>query len=269
MESTIVRYIEIQGMEAEAEKLRKALREIPERISELDASLAGLEGETEALRAEVEAARERIAEHDRELKKLKALNESNAVRGKKARNQREYKAFEKDAKTIETRTSEEEEKSLTEMGALDSLVARLKESEDALPAQREKIVREREALEKEMEVARVGVEKSDREVNGILETLPPDSVARYRKAAENRPGRALAAVDDSTCLACHMNIPPQLYNELHKNDKLMTCPHCHRIMYIRKNPAFGYVAPEENAEDSARPKKGRPKKSLEQGNAGA
>jgi hypothetical protein len=28
-----------------------------------------------------------------------------------------------------------------------------------------------------------------------------------------------------------MNIPPQLYNDLMKEDKLISCPTCHRIMF--------------------------------------
>jgi predicted nucleic acid-binding Zn-ribbon protein len=28
-----------------------------------------------------------------------------------------------------------------------------------------------------------------------------------------------------------MNIPPQMYNELHRFDSLKNCPHCQRIIY--------------------------------------
>ncbi|HFB84009.1 MAG TPA: hypothetical protein ENJ72_04385, partial [Thermodesulfatator sp.] len=39
------------------------------------------------------------------------------------------------------------------------------------------------------------------------------------------------AVNDAICEGCHMNIPPQLYNELMRDNRLMECPLCQRIIY--------------------------------------
>ena len=49
--------------------------------------------------------------------------------------------------------------------------------------------------------------------------------------SQTADGRALAPVRDAICLACHMNIPPQMYNELQRFDSLKLCPFCFRILY--------------------------------------
>jgi predicted nucleic acid-binding Zn-ribbon protein len=36
-----------------------------------------------------------------------------------------------------------------------------------------------------------------------------------------------------------MHIPPQLYNELVKGDRMITCPTCQRMLYIENAPKQG------------------------------
>ncbi|MDR2199706.1 MAG: C4-type zinc ribbon domain-containing protein [Deltaproteobacteria bacterium] len=257
MEDTIVKFLAAQEIEAEAAKLKETLRSAPPKIAALDAELEKLKEELEDRKREIALAEERARVLDLDLKKLKALNESNIVRGKKSRNQREYKAFEKDQKTIETRTRETEEKYLSEMAGIEEMNGVLKALEEAFPEKEGAVSSSRTELERELREAERRVEESDLAVEAILKDIPGESARIYRKAAEGRPGRALAAVENSTCLACHMNIPPQLYNELYKNDRIRLCPHCHRVMYIRKNPAFGYVPEEAPEEPEKKGKKGK------------
>jgi predicted nucleic acid-binding Zn-ribbon protein len=35
------------------------------------------------------------------------------------------------------------------------------------------------------------------------------------------------------CQGCYMNIPPQLSNEIIRNDKVHLCPSCQRILYVK------------------------------------
>ena len=49
-----------------------------------------------------------------------------------------------------------------------------------------------------------------------------------------RVGRsAIVPVEKAVCQGCHLNIPPQMYNELHRCDHLEFCPHCQRIIYCK------------------------------------
>jgi hypothetical protein len=41
----------------------------------------------------------------------------------------------------------------------------------------------------------------------------------------------VVAVKDAVCQACHMDIPPQWFNQLRKFEELMICPSCHRIIF--------------------------------------
>ena len=60
--------------------------------------------------------------------------------------------------------------------------------------------------------------------------IEPELMKTYITIRENR-GTAVAGVNDAVCQGCHLNIPPQMYNELQRCDSLKFCPHCQRIIY--------------------------------------
>jgi hypothetical protein len=48
---------------------------------------------------------------------------------------------------------------------------------------------------------------------------------------EKRQGIAVAPVSNGVCQACNMNLRPQLYIELQKQQTLILCPNCSRILF--------------------------------------
>ena len=57
---------------------------------------------------------------------------------------------------------------------------------------------------------------------------------KYERIKINREGVGMALVNNATCSECHLGIPPQMYNELQKQDSLNFCPNCQRIIYWKK-----------------------------------
>jgi len=75
-------------------------------------------------------------------------------------------------------------------------------------------------------------------LDGVLkkrEAIRSEIKAKFLKkfdALKNlKNGRAVVPVWKEVCYGCHMNIPPQMYNELQRNESLMSCPHCERMIY--------------------------------------
>ena len=71
-----------------------------------------------------------------------------------------------------------------------------------------------------------------RDRDAVAAEVAPDLLATYRHACTQQgDGVGVAAVRRAVCQGCHMNIPPQLYNELQRRDSIKNCPLCHRIIY--------------------------------------
>lgn len=56
-------------------------------------------------------------------------------------------------------------------------------------------------------------------------------LARYEMLRAKRNGLAVTGVTRGVCRGCNMNIPPQMFNQLLKEQELLTCPTCNRMMY--------------------------------------
>ena len=73
----------------------------------------------------------------------------------------------------------------------------------------------------------VCVGKSDE----LKKKIPADSSGNTIRSRAIGRGVAVVSVWKEVCDGCHMSIPPQLYNELQKSTRLLTCPNCNRIIY--------------------------------------
>jgi predicted nucleic acid-binding Zn-ribbon protein len=54
---------------------------------------------------------------------------------------------------------------------------------------------------------------------------------RYNEIKAKRDEHVLVKVKNGVCEGCFMGIPPQMYNELFRADKIMSCPNCQRFIY--------------------------------------
>ena len=63
--------------------------------------------------------------------------------------------------------------------------------------------------------------------------MRPDIFKKYETIRAKRGGIGLAKVQDETCQGCYIHIPPQVFIILKRGvEELLTCPHCHRILYV-------------------------------------
>jgi hypothetical protein len=86
------------------------------------------------------------------------------------------------------------------------------------------------------------LEKESVSLNSQLAKLQKTREAKAKKVKENllrkydqirvkREGLAMVGVNRGVCHGCYMNVPPQLYNDLLREDKLHSCPACNRLLY--------------------------------------
>jgi predicted nucleic acid-binding Zn-ribbon protein len=53
----------------------------------------------------------------------------------------------------------------------------------------------------------------------------------YSKVLRIGKGVAVVPIKGSSCSGCHMSLPPQLINDVRKNEEIIDCSNCHRILY--------------------------------------
>ena len=116
---------------------------------------------------------------------------------------------------------------------IDATKQALVESRELYQQTEAQIETEKAAIEAEARQDRDEMEKLQAEYLAISSQVDPALLEQYNQTARLSNGLAIVAVKDAVCQGCHMNIPPQMYNELHRFDTLMHCPHCQRIVYLK------------------------------------
>ncbi len=65
----------------------------------------------------------------------------------------------------------------------------------------------------------------------LVGAVDGDLRRRYEMIFSRRGGVAVVAVRGGTCQGCHMHVPPQLFNQIQRNEQLILCPNCQRMLF--------------------------------------
>ncbi|MBI2060209.1 MAG: hypothetical protein HYT87_10605 [Nitrospirae bacterium] len=235
--------LQLQEVDVRIQQMRDAKERIPRELdinrSELELcsqttedarqALAKHEAEQKAIEHEIQLEKEQIQRYEERVSQIKT--------------NKEYQAMLKEISVAKKMKEESEDELLKTMMLLDES-RRL-----VTQRQGESAGKEKEFKEKEAELLRKLAEV-DKDINGVVDgrnrlaaQVDRSLLQKYDMIRQKREGIAVSKAANELCLACHRNIPPQLYNEILKDDTLIACPNCQRILY--------YEGPSEAAPSKA------------------
>ena len=67
-------------------------------------------------------------------------------------------------------------------------------------------------------------------------------LATFEQVARNRKGIAVAEARDGMCMICHVRLRPQVFNTVRRNEEIVQCDSCQRILYFVPAPAATQAA---------------------------
>ncbi|MBP2682059.1 MAG: hypothetical protein H6Q79_98 [Deltaproteobacteria bacterium] len=227
-----VRYlIDLQEVMSQAKRLEEEKQKIPLEVADLKSLFEEREAAFLAANQEFEGLRQQRREKEREIEEERDKVERAKAKLMSIKTNKEYYAMLKEIEgTRRTNTAREEE--------LLTLLAKYEDSEKRL-AERKTELDEVTGKYRERMVdieARMG--SFDDDIGKILARkkqvatkLDAGLVRRFEMIFERREGLAIISARNYSCTGCHMNISPQLFNLLQREDRIHTCPNCNRILY--------------------------------------
>ena len=118
------------------------------------------------------------------------------------------------------------------MMELDELTTTLKSAETALAALQKEVDAEKKAIAAEHDVLRAKVAELRGQRAGVLEGLAPASLSVFEMVSKRRNGVAMAEAREGICTVCHVRLRPQVFNTVRKNEAVIQCDSCQRILYF-------------------------------------
>ncbi len=90
------------------------------------------------------------------------------------------------------------------------------------------------ALEEEKKKLHSDMEMHKAKRKDFVTRINEETYGQYMNLLKRSGGLAVVPTKNEVCLGCNTNIPPQLYNDIKKNDDLYTCYYCKRFLYYQE-----------------------------------
>jgi len=223
--------------------LQNVDREIREKSGVKVVLLAEIQKKEEEIRtkcADIALFRAEWSEKDKQRQEKEQLLQEESkkatekrMRMNRIKNIKELQALQREIDQIKLGNSQLEEELIKLLEEAESYASALRAKEEELK-QLEAAWREKQG---EIEAQVAGIERAVAEASALRQAIATrlnrELIERYELIFSRRGGMAVVTVSDGICQGCYMNIPPQLWNEIIKSEKLILCPSCHRILYSK------------------------------------
>ena len=236
MNADLQHLIALQRLDSAAQDAQRRLAEEPERLRGFDARL-------ETARQRVASAKERLAENQNARRAIEKDVAVHQGRLSKFRDQLmgvktnvEYQAMQKEIGFAQAEVKALEDKILEHMLEADELAAAMKKAEAALASEQKLVDAERRTLAAELSDLKMLFERVTKERTDVIASLNPQAFATFDLVSKRRNGVALAEAREGICTICHVRLRPQIFNNVRKNDQIIQCDSCQRILYFIPAP---------------------------------
>jgi len=248
MDANLNHLIHLQQLDSAADAARRRLGEEPERQKALDDRL-------EAARQAVAGAKERLAQSQaarREIEKEVAVHQGRLSKYREqamsVKTNVEYHAIQKEIGFAQGEIKSLEDTILERMLEGDEMTAEVKRAEAELAREQKAVEADRRALAAESADLTASVERLAAERAGIVAALSPQVLALFEQVAAKRHGVAVAEARAGICTICHVRLRPQVFNTVLRNEGIVQCDSCQRILFFVPAPV---AAPADGVGQSA------------------
>ncbi len=248
MQKALQLLIELQQVEQKIQTLSDQQARAPEQLAALEELVRSAEVGRDRQREMLENARKARRHVELEVEELEQRARKSRERLGAVKTNKEYQALLKEIEDLQGLIREREDQILEQMETAERHRSLLEEGERAAEEARQRLDSEGAEIEAERARADSQIEVLRRQQQELNPQIPADLFQTYRVLRAHRRGIAVASVAQGACQMCHMNLPPQLFIELQRDEHVLYCPACQRIIYWVGHEAYQSAA--ANAKES-------------------
>lgn len=202
---------------AELDNLKSVIEKLKTEIADYSVRLEDGENRRQQLEGEVEEAQLMVKERQSKLMKVQT--------------NREYQSILKEIEDAKNTNRQRDEELVRLMEQAENLQKKIDDQTVLCEEEESQYKAEAARLEKEGASLKTRMEKAQKKRTTKAKKVKAADLRKYDRIREKRGGVAMVGVSRGVCSGCFMNVPPQLYNELLREDRMHSCPTCNRLLY--------------------------------------
>ncbi len=222
----------LQAQDTLRMKMNARLKEI-DRIIAADKEVSQANEQVVAaqgLNKSAESVLKELVAQVKEKRMKRELTQANLFSGK-VRNPKELQDLQAESHALDRTIAKLEDEQLQAMLALEETTAELQEAERALQQVLDRKASQSSLLIGEKRKIEFDIPQVDSQRQALKEQLDEPTFTIYRNLLKTKAGRAIAEVNDDTCGACGVTVPPADIQAAKSPNVIAYCKNCGRILY--------------------------------------
>jgi predicted nucleic acid-binding Zn-ribbon protein len=226
--------IQLQEIDVKVRAADEQKKRLPQILEDLDRRRVVAKADLEKVKENLLAAQKNKRDRDKDLEAGIQKVEKLKARTSEIKNNKEYQAMLKEIETAEQENKAIEDDILALMEKIDAASAGIAAAEQR--AREEEAAIQAEQKQHEADFAKIEEElkRTDHARQEFISRVEPAVLGLYEKLLKTKSGTAIAEARGESCSGCYMSIPPQVFVNVKKNEEIITCPHCGRILYFKE-----------------------------------
>lgn len=223
----------LQKIDNEIAKENTRCISLPVRIREKERQIANLEKKRQQEKNVLKEVQIRLKRKEIDSKALndKIEKNKNELYGGKISDIKELKQLQKVIESLQVDLDKVEEDLLIIMDEEDSIKLRISKIERELSELKEQLKEIQRQVEQEENTIQQYIRKKERERKEIADQINDNSLMdRYLMLWNEKRGEAIVEIEGPICAGCNLSLPSDIIYHLQKDDCLIICPNCNRIL---------------------------------------
>lgn len=209
---------------------RAELSQIPAAVKKIERRLEEMTSRQEAQDARLENIKKERRKLEQDIQDCEAKITASRTKLAEVKTNHEYTAALKEIDTLKGDIDAKEERLLELMEEVEAFEPVHDEEVKKLAAERTGIEAEKKTLLDRQASLEAEVQKLSSEKPALLKQLSDQMKKKYERLLERHGDAAVVPVRDEHCGGCGTHVPPQVAVEVRKNEKLLTCQSCGRLL---------------------------------------
>ena len=235
MNEQLERLIRLQQIDLKLRAVNHIIEQFPSRMAAAELPLRESQALLANSKQKLESFEKKKRDKERELEDIDDKIRKLKARTVEIKTNKEYQALLKEIESFDKQRSAREDEILVVMEESDMASKQIRTEETKLKMTGDKVKVSRKKLEDEKSEVEKELLTVKEERSQIAQTVDKEIYELYMSLMEACNGLAVTAAIGEICQGCNMNIPPQLFVEIKKNEEIISCPQCRRILYFKND----------------------------------
>jgi hypothetical protein len=225
--------MELYEKDKELIEIKNIEKEVPEKIKNLDDELNELKEKLTEEEDSLEDIDSKRLELEREIEEQKLILKRFVEQKDQVHTNKEFLALKREIENTEKKIVNLEDQLIDVYLENEEQEKITNEIREVFNNRKEAIEKTKESIKKELHKSKEDLIIKEDERKRIAARLRDERLLhRYERLKESR-GSGVSIIEDEICSECHSTIPPQIFAEVRKADKIITCHSCGRILIYR------------------------------------